>query len=126
MGLLASAIWQFLLQWLFGEAVDLINSNPFANGTSIYTNSGAAGREFAHRIEVGMVGINVPIPVPMAFYSFGGWKNSLFGDTAVHSAEGIHFYTRLTSTTIFKVLGIYHPLRHTHHNQLATIMLLHV
>ncbi len=83
----------------FDQAVDFINNNPHANGTAIYTNSGAAGREFAHRIQVGMVGINVPIPVPMAFHSFGGWKDSLFGDTGVHGQEGVHFYTRLKTVS---------------------------
>jgi malonate-semialdehyde dehydrogenase (acetylating) / methylmalonate-semialdehyde dehydrogenase len=76
------------------EAIKLINDNSFANGTAIFTSSGQAAREFQRRIQVGMIGINVPIPVPMAFYSFGGWKSSLFGDTHVHGPEGIKFYTR--------------------------------
>jgi len=83
----------------FESAVALINAHEFGNGTAIFTRSGNAAREFAHRIEVGMVGINVPIPVPMAFHSFGGWKRSLFGDHAVHGPEGVHFYTRLKTVT---------------------------
>jgi malonate-semialdehyde dehydrogenase (acetylating) / methylmalonate-semialdehyde dehydrogenase len=77
-----------------GAAIDLINGTDYGNGTAIFTASGGAARRFQHDIEVGMVGINVPIPVPMAYYSFGGWKDSLFGDTHVHGAEGVHFYTR--------------------------------
>jgi malonate-semialdehyde dehydrogenase (acetylating) / methylmalonate-semialdehyde dehydrogenase len=78
----------------FEEAVALVNSNPYGNGTAIFTSSGAAARSFQRDIEVGMVGINVPIPVPMAFYSFGGWKSSLFGDAHVHGMDGVRFYTR--------------------------------
>jgi malonate-semialdehyde dehydrogenase (acetylating) / methylmalonate-semialdehyde dehydrogenase len=78
----------------FDEAVELVNSNPYGNGTAIFTSSGAAARAFQREIQVGMVGINVPIPVPMAFYSFGGWKNSLFGDAHVHGMDGVRFYTR--------------------------------
>jgi malonate-semialdehyde dehydrogenase (acetylating) / methylmalonate-semialdehyde dehydrogenase len=76
------------------EAIELINRNPYANGTAIFTESGGAARRFENEIQVGMVGINVPIPVPVAFYSFGGWKSSLFGDLHVHGAEGVKFYTR--------------------------------
>jgi malonate-semialdehyde dehydrogenase (acetylating)/methylmalonate-semialdehyde dehydrogenase len=76
------------------EAIALVNANPYGNGTAIFTASGAAARRYASEIEVGMVGVNVPIPVPMAFYSFGGWKNSLFGDLHVHGVEGVNFYTR--------------------------------
>ena len=83
----------------FTAAVDLINGHEFANGTAIFTRSGHAAREFAARIAVGMVGVNVPIPVPMAFHSFGGWKRSLFGDHAVHGPEGVRFYTRLKTVT---------------------------
>jgi malonate-semialdehyde dehydrogenase (acetylating)/methylmalonate-semialdehyde dehydrogenase len=83
----------------FAAAVDLINGHEFANGTAIFTRSGHAAREFAARIAVGMVGVNVPIPVPMAFHSFGGWKRSLFGDHAVHGPEGVRFYTRLKTVT---------------------------
>ncbi|WKN56669.1 CoA-acylating methylmalonate-semialdehyde dehydrogenase [Rhodococcus opacus] len=78
----------------YDEALELVNSSPFGNGTAIFTNDGGAARRFQNEVEVGMVGINVPIPVPMAFYSFGGWKNSLFGDTHAHGTEGVHFFTR--------------------------------
>lgn len=78
----------------FDEGVELINSSPFGNGTAIFTNDGGAARRFQNEIEVGMIGINVPIPVPVAYYSFGGFKNSLFGDTKAHGVEGVHFYTR--------------------------------
>jgi malonate-semialdehyde dehydrogenase (acetylating)/methylmalonate-semialdehyde dehydrogenase len=83
----------------FGAAVNLINAHEYGNGVAIFTRSGNAAREFVKRIEVGMVGVNVPIPVPMAFHSFGGWKRSLFGDHAVHGMEGVHFYTRLKTAT---------------------------
>ncbi|MET0756627.1 MAG: CoA-acylating methylmalonate-semialdehyde dehydrogenase [Mycobacterium sp.] len=78
----------------YDEALDLINANPYGNGTAIFTNDGGAARRFQNEVEVGMVGINVPIPVPMAYYSFGGWKNSLFGDLHAHGEEGVHFFTR--------------------------------
>jgi malonate-semialdehyde dehydrogenase (acetylating)/methylmalonate-semialdehyde dehydrogenase len=81
------------------EAIALINSNPYANGTAIFTESGGAARRFAAEIQVGMVGINVPIPVPVAFYSFGGWKSSLFGDLHVHGTESVKFYTRTKAIT---------------------------
>jgi malonate-semialdehyde dehydrogenase (acetylating)/methylmalonate-semialdehyde dehydrogenase len=77
-----------------GDAIALVNRNPYANGTAIFTESGGAARRFENEIQVGMVGVNVPIPVPVAFYSFGGWKNSLFGDLHVHGMEGVKFYTR--------------------------------
>jgi malonate-semialdehyde dehydrogenase (acetylating)/methylmalonate-semialdehyde dehydrogenase len=80
-------------------AIDLINRNNWANGTAIFTTSGQAARVFQRRVEVGMIGINVPIPVPMAFYSFGGWKDSLFGDHHIHGPEGIRFYTRAKAVT---------------------------
>jgi malonate-semialdehyde dehydrogenase (acetylating)/methylmalonate-semialdehyde dehydrogenase len=76
------------------EAIEIVNRNPFANGTAIFTESGGAARRFRTRCSVGMVGVNVPIPVPVAFYSFGGWKSSLFGDLHVHGTESIKFYTR--------------------------------
>ncbi|HJQ61823.1 MAG TPA: CoA-acylating methylmalonate-semialdehyde dehydrogenase [Burkholderiales bacterium] len=76
------------------ESIKLINANPYANGTAVFTRSGAAARKFEREIDVGMVGINVPIPVPVAFYSFGGWRGSLFGDQHVHGMEGVRFYTR--------------------------------
>jgi len=83
----------------FQAATEMINGHEFANGTAIFTRDGDAAREFAAGIEVGMVGINVPIPVPMAFHSFGGWKASLFGDHPVHGPEGVRFYTRLKTIT---------------------------
>jgi malonate-semialdehyde dehydrogenase (acetylating)/methylmalonate-semialdehyde dehydrogenase len=83
----------------YAEALEVINSSPYGNGTAIFTNDGGAARRFTHEVEVGMVGVNVPIPVPMAFYSFGGWKASLFGDTHVHGTEGVHFYTRGKAVT---------------------------
>ena len=76
------------------EAVELINANPYGNGTAIFTNDGGAARRFQNEVQVGMIGINVPVPVPMAYYSFGGWKNSLFGDSHAHGMEGVHFFTR--------------------------------
>jgi malonate-semialdehyde dehydrogenase (acetylating)/methylmalonate-semialdehyde dehydrogenase len=78
----------------YDEAVSMINASPYANGVAIFTNDGGAARRFQHEIQVGMVGINVPIPVPMAYFSFGGWKSSLFGDAHVYGREGIQFYTR--------------------------------
>jgi len=81
------------------EAIELINANPYANGTAIFTGSGQAARIFQRKVQVGMIGINVPIPVPMAFYSFGGWKDSLFGDHHIHGPEGIRFYTRAKAVT---------------------------
>ena len=83
----------------YDEALDLINNNPYGNGTAIFTNDGGAARRFGNEVEVGMVGINVPIPVPMAYYSFGGWKASLFGDSHAHGTEGIHFFTRTKAIT---------------------------
>ena len=78
----------------FDEGVALINAGAYGNGTAIFTNDGGAARRFQNEIEVGMIGINVPIPVPVAYYSFGGWKHSLFGDTKAHGDEGVHFFTR--------------------------------
>ncbi|MFB4267215.1 CoA-acylating methylmalonate-semialdehyde dehydrogenase [Nonomuraea sp. GTA35] len=78
----------------YEEGLEVINGGAYGNGTAIFTNDGGAARRFQNEVEVGMIGINVPIPVPMAFYSFGGWKSSLFGDTHVHGTEGVHFYTR--------------------------------
>jgi malonate-semialdehyde dehydrogenase (acetylating) / methylmalonate-semialdehyde dehydrogenase len=83
----------------YAEAIDLVNANPYGNGTAIFTSSGQAAKHFQRNVQVGMIGINVPIPVPMAFYSFGGWKDSLFGDTHVHGPEGIRFYTRAKAIT---------------------------
>ena len=78
----------------YNEGVSLINAHPYGNGTAIFTNDGGAARKFQNEIQVGMIGVNVPIPVPTAYYSFGGWKASLFGDTHAHGTEGVHFFTR--------------------------------
>jgi malonate-semialdehyde dehydrogenase (acetylating)/methylmalonate-semialdehyde dehydrogenase len=78
----------------YDEGLALINANPYGNGTAVFTNDGGAARRFQNEVEVGMVGINVPIPVPVSYFSFGGWKNSLFGDSHAHGVEGVHFYTR--------------------------------
>ena len=83
----------------YDEAMDLINSNPYGNGTAIFTNDGGAARRFQNEVRVGMVGINVPIPVPMAYYSFGGWKASLFGDSHAHGMDGVRFFTRQKAIT---------------------------
>ncbi|WP_277453656.1 CoA-acylating methylmalonate-semialdehyde dehydrogenase [Janibacter sp. DB-40] len=83
----------------YDEGLTLINDNLYGNGTTIFTNDGGAARRFQHEVQVGMVGINVPIPTPMAYYSFGGWKNSLFGDTHAHGIEGVHFFTRTKAIT---------------------------
>jgi malonate-semialdehyde dehydrogenase (acetylating)/methylmalonate-semialdehyde dehydrogenase len=81
------------------QAITLVNESNFANGTAIFTSSGEAARRFEHEVEVGMIGVNVPIPVPMAYYSFGGWKDSLFGDHHIHGPEGFRFYTRAKAVT---------------------------
>ncbi|HEY7856917.1 MAG TPA: CoA-acylating methylmalonate-semialdehyde dehydrogenase [Candidatus Nanopelagicales bacterium] len=78
----------------YDDALALVNASPYGNGTAIFTNDGGAARRYQNEVEVGMVGINVPVPVPMAYYSFGGWKASLFGDTHAHGVEGVHFFTR--------------------------------
>ena len=83
----------------FNSAVDLINNHEYGNGTSIFTRDGDSARTFTNKIKVGMVGVNIPIPVPMAFHSFGGWKSSIFGDHAMHGMEGVRFYTRIKTTT---------------------------
>ena len=83
----------------YEEALELINSNPYGNGTAIFTNDGGAAAKFRNEVEVGMVGINVPIPVPVAYYSFGGWKASLFGDSHAYGTQGVHFYTRTKAVT---------------------------
>ncbi len=83
----------------YEEAIDLVNDHPFGNGTSIYTSDGEVSRHFTTNSKIGMVGVNVPIPVPMAFHSFGGWKQSLFGDHSMHGMEGVHFYTKLKTIT---------------------------
>jgi malonate-semialdehyde dehydrogenase (acetylating)/methylmalonate-semialdehyde dehydrogenase len=81
----------------FSEALQLVNGHEFGNGVACYTSDGGIAREFARRVQVGMVGINVPIPVPMAWHGFGGWKRSLFGDTHAYGEEGVRFYTRQKS-----------------------------
>jgi malonate-semialdehyde dehydrogenase (acetylating)/methylmalonate-semialdehyde dehydrogenase len=81
------------------EAISIVNANPYANGAAIFTESGGAARRFTSEVSIGMVGVNVPIPVPVAFYSFGGWKSSLFGDLHVHGMEGVKFYTRTKAIT---------------------------
>ena len=83
----------------YDDALRLVSENPYGNGVAIYTNDGGAARRFVAEVEVGMVGVNVPIPVPMAYYSFGGWKASLFGDTHIYGTEGMHFYTRGKAVT---------------------------
>ena len=83
----------------FEEALKLVNDHEFGNGVSIFTRNGDAGRTFASKVQIGMVGINIPIPVPMAFHSFGGWKRSLFGDHHMHGPEGVRFYTKLKTIT---------------------------
>jgi malonate-semialdehyde dehydrogenase (acetylating) / methylmalonate-semialdehyde dehydrogenase len=81
------------------EACALVDAHEYGNGVSIFTQHGGAARDFSHRVKAGMVGVNVPIPVPMAFHSFGGWKRSIFGDHAIHGPEGVRFYTRIKTTT---------------------------
>jgi malonate-semialdehyde dehydrogenase (acetylating)/methylmalonate-semialdehyde dehydrogenase len=83
----------------YDAALDLVNANPYGNGTALFTNDGGAARRFVNEVEVGMVGVNVPIPVPMAYYSFGGWKNSLFGDSHAHGMDGVRFFTRGKAVT---------------------------
>ena len=83
----------------FDDAINIINNHEFGNGTSIYTSNGTLARNFMKNVQIGMVGINVPIPVPMAFYSFGGWKGSIFGGHGMHGEEGINFYTKRKTIT---------------------------
>ena len=83
----------------FEEALNLVNDHEFGNGVSIFTRDGDVGRTFSSKAKIGMVGINIPIPVPMAFHSFGGWKRSLFGDHHMHGPEGVRFYTKLKTIT---------------------------
>jgi malonate-semialdehyde dehydrogenase (acetylating) / methylmalonate-semialdehyde dehydrogenase len=92
------------------EAIALINANPYGNGTAVFTSSGEAARRFQRGVHVGMIGINVPVPVPMAYYSFGGWKDSLFGDRHIHGPEGISFYTRGKVVTLHPRQGRHGPL----------------
>ena len=90
----------------FDAALELVNEHEYGNGTAIFTRDGDAARAFTSGVKAGMVGINVPIPVPMAFHSFGGWKRSLFGDHYVHGPEGVRFYTRLKTITARWPTGI--------------------
>ena len=83
----------------YAEAVELINANQYGNGTALFTNDGGAARRFENDVHVGMIGINVPIPVPVAYYSFGGWKKSLFGDSHAYGPDGVHFFTRTKAVT---------------------------
>ena len=83
----------------YEDALSLVNNHKFGNGTSIYTSDGEISRHFSTNCKIGMVGINVPIPVPMAYHSFGGWKQSLYGDHAMHGEEGVRFYTKLKTVT---------------------------
>ena len=90
----------------FDNAVKLVNEHEYGNGTAIFTRDGDCARQYAHNVQVGMVGINVPIPVPMAFHSFGGWKRSLFGPLHMHGPDGIRFYTRMKTITARWPTGI--------------------
>jgi malonate-semialdehyde dehydrogenase (acetylating)/methylmalonate-semialdehyde dehydrogenase len=101
-------------------AIELINNNSFANGTAIFTRSGQAARTFQRNIQVGMIGINVPIPVPMAFHSFGGWKDSLFGDHHIHGPEGVRFYTRAKAVTTRWPEDAQDPAHHAGHMHFPT------
>jgi len=90
----------------YAEAVQLINDHEYGNGTSIFTQDGDAARDFANRIQIGMVGVNIPIPVPVGFHSFGGWKRSSFGAHGIYGSEAVHFYTRLKTITTRWPTGI--------------------
>ena len=83
----------------FDTALQLVNDHEYGNGTAIFTRDGDTARTYSSQVQVGMIGINVPIPVPMAFHSFGGWKHSMFGDMHMHGMEGVRFYTRLKTIT---------------------------
>jgi malonate-semialdehyde dehydrogenase (acetylating)/methylmalonate-semialdehyde dehydrogenase len=96
------------------EAIALVNANPYGNGTAIFTSSGEAARRFQRAVTVGMIGVNVPIPVPMAYYSFGGWKHSLFGDKHIHGSEGVAFYTRAKVVTA-RWPHVAHPVDASYH-----------
>jgi malonate-semialdehyde dehydrogenase (acetylating) / methylmalonate-semialdehyde dehydrogenase len=96
------------------EAIALINANPYGNGTAVFTSSGEAARRFQREVTVGMIGVNVPIPVPMAYHSFGGWKDSLFGESHVHGPEGVRFYTRAKVVTA-RWPHIEHPVAASYH-----------
>jgi malonate-semialdehyde dehydrogenase (acetylating)/methylmalonate-semialdehyde dehydrogenase len=96
------------------EAIALVNANPYGNGTAIFTAGGEAARRFRREVTVGMIGVNVPIPVPMAYHSFGGWKDSLFGESHVHGPEGVHFYTRAKVVTE-RWPRVEHPVAASYH-----------
>ena len=81
------------------EALEMVNNHEYGNGTAIFTSDGGVARKFANECQIGMVGINVPIPVPVAYHSFGGWKASMFGDHSIHGMEGVRFYTRTKTVT---------------------------
>jgi malonate-semialdehyde dehydrogenase (acetylating)/methylmalonate-semialdehyde dehydrogenase len=102
------------------DAIELINANPYANGTAIFTGSGQAARIFQRKVQVGMIGINIPIPVPMAFYSFGGWKDSLFGDHHIHGPDGVRFYTRGKAITARWPEEAQDPTHHRGHMHFPT------
>ena len=99
----------------------MVNAHEYGNGTAIFTRDGDAARTFVNAVQIGMVGVNIPIPVPLAFHSFGGWKRSLFGDHHTHGMEGVRFYTRLKAVT--SPLAHRHPrrggLQHPHHGLTA-------
>jgi len=101
------------------EAIALINANPYGNGTALFTASGEAARRFQREVTVGMIGINVPIPVPMAYHSFGGWKDSLFGEAHIHGPEGVRFYTRAKVVTA-RWPHVEHPVAASYHFPTAT------
>jgi malonate-semialdehyde dehydrogenase (acetylating)/methylmalonate-semialdehyde dehydrogenase len=84
----------------YDDAIGLVNDNPYGNGTAVFTNDGGAARAFQRDVKAGMVGVNVPIPVPMAYHSFGGWKDSLFGDHHIYGPEGVRFYTSYKAVTV--------------------------
>jgi malonate-semialdehyde dehydrogenase (acetylating)/methylmalonate-semialdehyde dehydrogenase len=90
----------------FDEAIGLVNDHAYGNGTAIFTRDGDAARTFANNVKIGMVGINVPIPVPVAYHSFGGWKASVFGDHGIYGMEGVRFYTKLKTVTARWPTGI--------------------
>jgi malonate-semialdehyde dehydrogenase (acetylating) / methylmalonate-semialdehyde dehydrogenase len=102
------------------DAIELVNANAYANGTAIFTASGQAARIFQRTVQVGMIGVNIPIPVPMAFYSFGGWKDSLFGDHHIHGPEGIRFYTRGKAITSRWPQEAQDPAHHSQHMHFPT------
>jgi len=101
------------------EAIALINANPYGNGTAVFTSSGESARRFQREVTVGMIGVNVPIPVPMAYHSFGGWKDSLFGESHIHGPEGVRFYTRAKVVTS-RWPHVEHPIAASYHFPTAT------